>query len=391
MLFWKPKKKKKQTEEEILQEAFAAVKGQQGKRTVRKRRASLWRKYADPRILVALGVVFVVLIADAVRRENMEFYATVTQVQGSARARLAKGGSAVAAEEGLKLEDGGEVTTGANSWVALSFPDGSAVTLAPNSHFQVHLLEYNRGGQWRGRAFSLLAGQMWARVSPKFGKESRCKVHTPSSVAAVRGTRFYVMYDPGNQNTQVACAEGLVNVDGFQGRSAAVARGGTTTVAYGRPPERLRTMDPGTRNTFTQAPLNEEIKPDSWLKTFELKVTCVLDAPLSILGIGKAGWAVGAADYARRAAAMEALRYMHAQVTGYTTYPDFVDPYTIKELGFPPEDALRVLGSLDGRCIEKYEKTSRGFVIYARARDKARSPYMLTPYGVEPAPEEDMP
>ncbi len=390
MLFGK-KKKAPQTDEEILQEAFAGVKGQQKTRDTRKRRSVLWAKYADKRVLWVLGLAFVVLIADAVRRENMEFYAVVSQVTGTARVRIAEAGDVQAIEEGQKLEDGGEVSTGPQGWVALSFPDGSVITLAPNTRFQVHLLEYNRGGMWRGRSFTLLAGQMWASVSEKFGADSRCKVHTPSSVAAVRGTKFYVMYDPNNKLTQVACNQGGVRVDGFRGRPSGVIEGSTTTVGYGKPPEQRMKMDPGTRGTFAQGPLNQEVKPDGWLKTMEFKLTNILDLPLTVLGIGKAGWAVGATESARRTAAMEALRRIHTSIEGYPDYPDFVDPYTLAELAFRPEDALRVLKNFDGCCIEKYDRLSNGFVIYARARDKARSPYKLTNYGVLAISEDEMP
>lgn len=394
MLPWGKKKKTAQTEDEILQEAFAAVKGGQDRRAVRKSRRErmLWlKRYADPRILGAIALVFVVIIADAVRRENMEFYATVTQVNGQARVRLAEGAPVEALAVDMRLEDGAEVSTAADGWVAMDFPDGSAVTLAPDSQFQVHLLEYHRGGQWRSRAFTLLGGRMWARVSEKFGNDSQCQVHTPSSVAAVRGTRFYVMYDPANQNTQVACNDGAVRVDGFQGAPATIAAGATTSCAYGAAPVDRRDLDPGLRQTFALAPLNQPVEPDGWLKTFELKLTSALDLPLSILGIGKCSWAVGAADFARRTAAMEAMRRIHTSIEGYPNYPDFVDPYTMAELAFEPKDALLILKSFDGACLVKYDRVGQAFVMYARARDRNRTPFRLTASGPQQITEDEMP
>jgi len=162
-------------------------------------------------------------------------------------------------------------------------------------------------------------------------------------------------------------------------------------VGYGKPPEQRMKMDPGTRGTFAQGPLNQEVKPDGWLKTMELKLTNILDLPLTVLGIGKAGWAVGATESARRTAAMKALQLIHTSIEGYPDYPDFVDPYTLEELAFRPEDALRVLKNFDGCCIEKYDRLSNGFVMYARARDKARSPYKLTNNGVQVITEDEMP
>jgi len=390
MLPWFRKKKKgPQTDEEILAEAFADVRRQQDRRATRKRRALLWRKYADPRILGVIGLIFVVVIADGVRRENMEFYATVTEASGVGQVRRARGAAVEPLAVDVRIEDGGEVQTGPRCRATLDFPDGSVITLAPGSHLKVELLEYSRGGMWRGRSFTLSFGHMWARISPKFGAQSHCRIHTPSSVAAVRGTRFYVAYDPSALGTQISCSDGLVRVDGFRGRPAVIGQGATTTVSYGNAPEGARPIDMQTRSTFAQPELNREIKPDTWLKRMELQLTSALDLPLSMLGIGKSSWAVGAADFARRTAAMEALRLIHTAITGYSTYPEFVDPFTLRELDFRPQDALRILKNFDGGAIEKYERTGQGFVIWARARDNARTPFKLTSYGVQQVTEDE--
>ncbi len=389
--FSRKQKKEPQSDAEMLAEAFEEVKGKQKKRAGRKRRAILWRKYANPRYLLILVVIAVVLIADGVRRENQEFYATVMEVNGVGLVTLGRGEGRETLEVGQQIADGGQVATGPNCWASLDFPDGSVITLGPSSHFVVELLEYNRGGMWRGRAFTLNAGQLWARVSPKFGTQSRCKVHTPSSVAAVRGTRFYMFYDPNRSETSVACNDGAVRVDGFQGQGAYVAGGRSTSVDYGAPPAGVGAMDNQTRQTFASGTLNQEIEPDSWLKRTSMKLTSILDVPLSVLGIGKSSWAIGAADFARTNAAMEAMRRIHTAIEGYPTYPEFVDPFTLAELDFRPEDAMQILKNFDGRSLVKYQRSGQGFVMYARARDKARTPFRLTAYGVEKITEDQMP
>ncbi len=391
MLPFFKKKEQPKTDAEMLAQAFEEVDSQQKRRDTRKKRSVLWRKYADPRILIVVGIVAIVFIADGVRRENMEFYATVSELTGVGAVML----SASEAQEPLALEqriaDGGAVTTGTNCFVSLDFPDGSVVTLGPSSQLVVELLEYNRGGMWRGRAFTLNAGHMWARVSEKFGQQSRCKVHTPSSVAAVRGTRFYMFYDPNRSETTVSCNDGVVAVDGFRGRSATVAGGGATSVAYGAEPSGVGAMDNQTRQSFAQPAMNQEIEPDSWMKRTTMKLTSILDLPLSILGIGKSSWAVGAADFARKNAAIEAMRKINNGIVGYSTYPEFVDPYTLRELDFEPDEALQILKNFDGRSLVKYQRSGQGFVMYARARDNARSPIMLTAMGPEWITEDEMP
>ncbi|MFW6156189.1 MAG: FecR family protein, partial [Armatimonadota bacterium] len=326
--FFGKKKEKPTTDAEILQEAFGEVERGQNKRARRKRRALLWRKYADPRILIVLAIIALVLIADGVRRENMEFYATVAELSGPGIVTPGPREMPQPLALEQRIADGGRVRTGANCWASLQFPDGSVVTLAPQSELVVELLEYHRGGRWRGRAFTLNAGHMWARISPKFGQESTAKVHTPSSVAAVRGTRFHMFYDSNRSETSVSCNDGTVRVDGFRGDPAWVAGGWATSVKYGAPPDRVTRMDNQTRQTFANPALNAQIEPDSWLKRTTMAITSALDLPLSMLGIGKSSWAVGAADFARRNAAMEAMRRIHTSIEGYATYPDFVDPFT---------------------------------------------------------------
>lgn len=389
--FFRKKKEKPKTDAEVLAEAFEEVGGQQKRRATRKRRSLLWRKYADPRILIVLAVVVLVLIADGVRRENMEFYATVTELSGTGTVSLARDEARQPLAVGQRIADGGLVATGANCWTSLDFPDGSVVTLGPASELVVELLEYNRGGMWRGRSFSLNAGHMWARVSEKFGQDSRCRVHTPSSVAAVRGTRFYMFYDPNRSETSVCCNDGVVQVDGFRGDTSLVGGGGATSVGYGAPPGRIAAMDEQTRQSFAQAALNQPIEPDSWLKRTTMKLTNILDLPLSILGIGKSSWAIGAADFARTNAALEAMRRIHTSIEGYATYPDFVDPFTLKELDFREEDALQILKNFDGRSLVKYQRSGQSFVMYARARDRARTPFRLTAFGPEKITEDEMP
>ncbi|MFO8081127.1 MAG: FecR family protein [Armatimonadota bacterium] len=389
--FFGKKKEKPKTDAEILQEAFGEVESSQKKRTRRKRRSLLWRKYADPRILIVFAIIVMVLIADGVRRENMEFYATVAELSGPGIVTLGAREMPQPLALDQRIEDGGRVSTGANCWVSLNFPDGSVVTLAPCSELVVELLEYHRGGMWRSRAFTLKAGHMWARISPNFGQESTTKVHTPSSVAAVRGTRFCMFYDPNRSETSLSCNDGAVRVDGFRGDSVWVVGGRATSVEYGAPPVRVSRMDNQTRQTFGSPSLNEQIEPDPWLKRTSMGITSVLDLPLSMLGIGKSSWAIGAADFARRNAAMEAMRRIHTSIEGYRTYPDFVDPFTLAELDFRPRDAVQILKNFDGRSLVKYQRVGQSFVIYARGRDKARTPFRLTAYGVEQITEEEMP
>jgi ferric-dicitrate binding protein FerR (iron transport regulator) len=389
--FSRKKKRKPKTDAEILAEAFEEIGASQKKRRRRKRRALLWRRYVNARVFLALGIIAAALIAEGVRRENMEFYATVAQLSGSGTVRLTHDAHPQPLALNQRIADGGKVVTGGDCWASLDFPDGSVVILGPGSELVVELLEYNRGGMWRSRAFTLNTGHLWTRVSSRFGQASHHKVHTPSSVAAVRGTRFYVHHNRNRLETSVLCNDGIVVVEGFQGGGAILSTGRATSVRYGGAPARVGRMDPRIRQGFGSPMLSREIPPDPWLKRITLKLTNILDMPLSLLGIGKSSWALGAADYARRNAAMEAMRKLHTSIEGYRTYPEFVDPFTLAELDFRPEDARKLLMNFDGRSLVKYERVGQNYVIYARARDKERTPFRLTTYGVEQITEAEVP
>jgi len=347
------KKKKPKTEEEILADAFAAVKKDQERkaRTRRKKYRRWWPEWLDRRVVIGLAIVLFAIIADGVRREDQEFYATITKVYGRVYVQSSATARAEPLEVGARLADCNVVQTDSGSSVVLEFPDGSVITVAPDSRLVVKMIEYSRGGGWRGRSFFLSMGQIWARVSPRFGKESEMRIYTPSSVAAVRGTTFSV-YQPSEAGSSIQCAAGMVSVVGFRGAPIAVPANTVASVSVGQAAQRPRGLTRGQQWSFNQMDLTKPIPPEHWLETFELTVTQLLDAPLTILGIGKCSWGVGSADFARRAAAQEGLRLLHQHLEGDVTYPQYVNPATLAEVGRSGEHAHRILSVFHGDALE---------------------------------------
>ncbi len=386
------KRTKPTTEDELLAQAFEDVRKHEEKKEKRRRRGipRLLPQWLDARIIWGLLIVIVVIIADGVRRENQEFRATVISMVGQAQMLTQRGGQRQMLTAGATLEDNNVVVTGPRSQVVLDFPDGSVITIGENADFTIKLLEYNRGGRWRARSFFVAAGQVWARISPNFGAKSELKLYTPASVAAVRGTTFSVYAVPGGQQSEVMCAQGYVDVRGWTGQTVGVPQFGGTVVNAGMPPPPPRPLPPAAQYSFSREELMKPIPPELWLKTFELTVTQTLSAPLDILGIGKASWAVGAADFARRTATAEGLRQLRLFIEGFTSYPEYVNPATLEELTIDPENVMQILEQLNGRALESYQQTGggRGFVIYARARDKKRTLYMIDPTGVQRIKEQ---
>lgn len=388
------KKKAAKSEDEMFADALQDLAGDFDKKA-RKRRKRYSKfvlpAWLDRRIFIGLAIILVVIVADGVRRENQEFSATLIAVGGQVLVAPSESARGAPAEINQQLGEDYVLVTGPNSYASLEYPDGSVTNLGPSAHLVIKLLEYNRGGRWRSRALMLKAGQVWSNVGPHFGEKSEMKVYTPSAVAAVRGTMYSVGYDPSKRTTAVTCNQGFVQVGGFVGNPSFIAQGGASTIAYGKPPAAPTWMNNQERAAYqAQAILSRPIPPELWLKTFELTITQTLDAPLSILGIGKSSWARGAADIARRTAAQEQLRRIMQMLEGYPRYPDFVNPITLEELGVPYDEASRMLKAFHGNAIQKYEPGAggRSYRMVVQARDKRRTTYELTPTGIRRMEDE---
>ncbi len=393
MLSWGKKKKVPQSQQAQMAQALSAMKKDQEKKGKRRARryAAWWPAWLDSRVLAAIAIIVVAVVADGVRRENQEFYATATYVNGYVQVHPGGASGPRALSVGDTLEDRNVVETGANGSVVFSFPDGSAVTLGPSSQLTIKLLEYNRGGAWRARAFYLKFGQVWARVGPYFGEKSEMRVYTPSSVAAVRGTTFSV-YQKADGPSDVICAQGMVEAQGFSGAPQVVGPNSATSMRAGERAAAPAAPAPQAMASFRQGPLQAQIEPPTWIKTNVMKVTRILDAPLQILGIGKASWGVGAYNHTRRAAVQEQLRRIHTMVEGTARYPDYINPSTLEELGLPDEERRRLVSVFNGEAIELYRQLDGGrdFIMIARAKDPARTIYKLTSYGVGKSDEDEL-
>jgi len=384
------RKRKPKTQAELIAQTLEEIKEIQARRArvLPKFYRGLLPEWLDRRVLFAALAILVIFIADGVRRENEEFFAKLTQISGQVQILTAGKMQAAPATPRARLEDGDALATGPDSYATLEFPDGTAITVAPNSVFEVRLLEYSRGGRWRSRSFRLLSGQIFAKVSKYFGAQSDLRVYTPAAVAAVRGTQFHLSYDDASKTAGLLCIDGQVTYAAWAGTPVTVYQGQESVAQYGMQPSNPAAAEPSKVVPFSAAAMVPD-RSAPWLKRVELTVTAWLDLPLSVLGIGRCSWGVGAAEYARRAAAMESLRLIHQHLEGATEYPSFVDPCTLRELGIPEPQAKRLLSIFSGATIERYMGFGQTFVLYARARDKKRTLYKLTPYGVEKGTEED--
>lgn len=384
------KKKKPQSEQALLGDALSDLLHDQQVKEKRKRGRRLrWPEWLDKRVAIAIGVIAIGIIGDAVRRENEEFYAVVTNMGGTVTVASRDRPRARPPALQEKLGDHTTVKTAPGSWAELTFSDGSKVVLDGGTEFRVKLLEYHRGGRWRSRSFFLNAGRIYARITDNFGKDSEMRVFTPGAVAAARGTRFSVEATPGGP-VRAVCGDGVIEVRGFTGQRMYVRGGGGCSAQAGSSPTRPEYAPAGDLAFFRNRSMVQIVRTDPWYKQAELTITQTLDAPLTILGIGKCSWAVGAADLARRTSAQEALRKIRVNLEGDTTFPLWVNPATLKELSIQePGGVENLLKNFDGAAIESYWSDGRRFRITTRARDKHKTRYELDASTIQRSADQD--
>jgi hypothetical protein len=128
------------------------------------------------------------------------------------------------------------VETAAASRVKILFRDESILTLRENS--RVHIKKYLLSeGEKRGSSvLTLIDGELKVLVG-----KNKFEVHTPTAVAAARGTYFYVWmeYDGGVPVTVIAVLEGAVdayNINPDVSGTVTVGSGYMSKIYEGKPP-----------------------------------------------------------------------------------------------------------------------------------------------------------
>ncbi|MCC7493263.1 MAG: FecR domain-containing protein [Fimbriimonadaceae bacterium] len=344
-----------------------------------------WTDGLLKKILILAVVLLVIVLADGVRREGGEFKATLVSKTGNVTvARAAGGGGALNTAD--TLEDGDTVKTGANTTATLTFPDGSAVLLEPNTEFEVRLLDFARGGK-RDRSFLVKSGAAVARVGEYFGVGSEATVCTPTAVAAVRGTAFRVAYQPAGEKgargyTSVEVVEGTVAFKTPLGETA--QRAGSTGQAAGYQLAGQGGLDPYARNRMNNqvAQLRQHEEEPSGLKDLEWNLTNLFDPVLQLLGICPGGWGYNSIDAARRTAAQKSLVRVQQQIESLNEPPKFVNPTTLEEFGFNEKERRQIVSTFAGGMIDSYKAEQDRYTLLARARDKKRTVWELTESGV---------
>ena len=114
---------------------------------------------------------------------------------------------------GMMLGEGDRVRTGHDGFATLELVDGSHVSVSQDGMVEIGKLRQTVLTGASDRVLNLQHGEVDSEVTHATKKDDRFQIRSPSVVAGVRGTRFRVNYDAGQQQTAVEVLEGAVGVD----------------------------------------------------------------------------------------------------------------------------------------------------------------------------------
>ncbi|MGH2724087.1 MAG: Ig-like domain-containing protein [Actinomycetota bacterium] len=153
-------------------------------------RKRVWLSAGGAAMATALITTFLVLSAGPATSKQ---FATLDVLAGSVDVRSAGQSDFRGATDGATLKEGDTVRTADDGRAEIEYFDGSITRLDYDTTFAIEELaslpdepgsKVIRGAQGSGRTFS--------RITKLTGSESRVEVGTPTAVAAVRGTAFFI-------------------------------------------------------------------------------------------------------------------------------------------------------------------------------------------------------
>jgi hypothetical protein len=119
--------------------------------------------------------------------------------------KVTKGGKTSAAQFQMKLDSGDILKTGKGAFADVSYEDGSIIKVKENSSVIIG----NKSAQGSD-SLSVTSGMVSAKFA-KLQKDSACRVYTPTTVCAVRGTEFNVAVSE-SADSKVQLTEGNLDI-----------------------------------------------------------------------------------------------------------------------------------------------------------------------------------
>lgn len=156
----------------------------------------------------------------------------------------------------------------------LLFDDDSLVTLGENTTLQVTKYVYNPAENLRSTTMEVLSGRIRALLGEVFtGTGSRFEIHTPTAVAAARGTYYIVwLFEQGGDLVtgvvSLADQVEVSNIDANIPGTVQLEPNQYTIVAKGKPPTPAAPME----SSLLEELLSSTGLPDVWLEAIPSEI-----------------------------------------------------------------------------------------------------------------------
>lgn len=154
----------------------------------------------------------IVLISGSLYAGHPLSIAKVVKLRGEASQLPNDTLTATSIKIGDQLKEDTSIVTKDNSFVQLTFTDGSLLSIGPNSH--VAIVKFAENGKG---VLSLLKGQIRNKVIPTVNVNNKLIIKTRTAALGVRGTEFQTIYNPQNEVTNLLTFDGKVAIAKSEG------------------------------------------------------------------------------------------------------------------------------------------------------------------------------
>jgi len=202
---------------------------------------------------VSIWLAFLIVVPPTWAADSI---GTVIGVGGSAD--IGRGGKWEPASKGgdIKLDD--ELRTGGDGAMKVVFADDSVLTLDVNTLIVVDEFVYSPKRDDSKSGFNMLRGKVRSLVSEHYKSPlASFRVTTPTATAGVRGTDFFVIYDPVGEVTDVVTVTGTVVVHALSdllGPGVVVRAREISSIVKRGLPSAPKALSPTELKTFTKPP-----------------------------------------------------------------------------------------------------------------------------------------
>ncbi len=136
--------------------------------------------------------IFTAGAGPAFARETTSRRAVITAMEGSVLVQASGQAVAVPARKNMEIKSGDRIITGKDGTCEIRYDDGSISRIGPGSRVDISALSRQGADGAETTVLSVNRGSVWNNTKEVVQRNSRFEVNTPSAVAGVRGTQFYI-------------------------------------------------------------------------------------------------------------------------------------------------------------------------------------------------------